>query len=184
VKVTNTGSRAGMEVVQLYVGDKESSVIRPDKELKGFVKISLEPGESKFAVFELDKRSFAYYSEEAREWIVETGEFELLIGRSSQEIVLSEQITVESTTVIRRVFHRNSTLSEISQTASGEKFVNQLIANLPFSSGLADEHKAMLRAFMEHMPLRGLISFSGGKFTEAGLTAILLQLNNQEEEKR
>jgi beta-glucosidase len=184
VKVTNTGSRAGMEVVQLYVGDKESSVIRPDKELKGFVKISLEPGESKFAVFELDQRSFAYYSEEAREWIVETGEFELLIGRSSQEIVLSEQITVESTTVIRRVFHRNSTLSEISQTASGEKFVNQLIANLPFSSGLADEHKAMLRAFMEHMPLRGLISFSGGKFTEAGLTAILLQLNDQEEEKR
>ncbi|MGO4110832.1 beta-glucosidase [Paenibacillus sp. YAF4_2] len=184
VKVTNAGSRAGMEVVQLYVRDKESSVIRPDKELKGFDKISLEPGESKFAAFELDKRSFAYYNDEACEWTVETGEYELLIGRSSQEIVFSEQVTVESTRASGMVFHRNSTLSEISQIASGEKFVNQLIANLPFSSGLADEHKAMLRAFMEHMPLRGLISFSGGKFTEAGLSAILLQLNDQEADKR
>jgi Beta-glucosidase-related glycosidases len=181
VQVTNTGLRAGMEVVQLYVRDKESSVIRPDKELKGFNKISLEPGESKVVVFELDKRSFAYYNEELREWTVESGEFEVLIGRSSRDIVLSELVTVQSTTVRQVPFHRNSTLSEISQSPTGEQFVNQLIANLPFAAGLASEHTAMLRAFMEHMPLRGLISFSGGKFTEAGLTAILLQLNGQEQ---
>ncbi|WP_132311908.1 glycoside hydrolase family 3 C-terminal domain-containing protein [Paenibacillus sp. BK033] len=182
VKVTNIGLRAGMEVVQLYVRDKESTVIRPDKELKGFDKIRLEPGESKIVSFELDKRSFAYYDSELHDWIVETGEFELLIGRSSQDIILSETVTVQSTTVRRMVYHRNSTLSEISQSSSGQKFVNQLIANLPFSAGLADEHAAMLRAFMEHMPLRGLLSFSGGKFTEAGLQAILTQLNAQDQE--
>ncbi|WP_336772497.1 beta-glucosidase [Paenibacillus sp. MMO-58] len=179
VKVTNTGGRAGMEVVQLYVRDKVSKVIRPDKELKGFDKIRLEPGESKVVSFELDKRSFAYYDEELRDWTVETGEFELLIGRSSQDIVLSETVTVQSTTVRRMAFHRNSTLSELNQSPVGAKIVNQLIANLPFSAGLTDEHAAMLRAFMEHMPLRGLLSFSGGKFTEAGLAAILTRLNEQ-----
>ncbi|ACT02261.1 beta-glucosidase [Paenibacillus sp. JDR-2] len=182
VKVTNTGGLAGMEVVQLYVRDKQSTVIRPDKELKGFDKIRLEPGESKIVSFELDKRSFAYYDEALHDWNVETGEFELLIGRSSQAIVLTGAVTVHSTATRPMMLHRNSTLSEISQSPLGQKIVKQLIANLPFSAGLADEHAAMLRAFMEHMPLRGLLSFSGGKFTEAGLATILQQLNDQDQE--
>lgn len=180
VRVTNTGSREGMEVVQLYVRDLESSVIRPDKELKGFDKVTLAPGESKTVSFTLDKRSFAYYDAENREWTVETGEFELLIGHSSRDIRLTETVTVQSTIERRPVFHRNSTLSEVGATPVGQRFIRQLIASLPFSGGLSSEHSAMLRAFMEQMPLRGMLSFSGGKFTEESLAAVLRQLNGEE----
>lgn len=178
VKVRNTGSRAGQEVVQLYVRDCASSVIRPEKELKGFEKVALAPGEEKEVAFRLDKRSFAYYDEDVRDWVVETGEFELMIGKSSQEMVLSKTVTVASTRVSRTVYHRNSTLSDLMKTEKGAAFVEQLVGMLPFGANLAEEHKAMLMAFMEQMPLRGLLSFSGGKFTEEKLSQVLLHLNS------
>ena len=84
VKVKNIGEITGKEVVQLYIRDIESSVIRPEKELKGFEKIELKPGEEKTVVFELDKRAFAYYNVDIGDWHVETGEFEILIGKSSR----------------------------------------------------------------------------------------------------
>ena len=73
VDVTNTGSMAGKEVVQLYVADKESTVIRPVKELRDFAKVELAPGETKTVSFTLDKRAFAYYSVRIHDWHVETG---------------------------------------------------------------------------------------------------------------
>ncbi|BBI32412.1 glycoside hydrolase family 3 C-terminal domain-containing protein [Cohnella abietis] len=179
VRVTNTGLRAGLEVVQLYVRDVESSVIRPNKELKGFDKVELEPGESKTVTFKLDKRSFAYYDVEVSEWTVETGNFELMLGRSSQDIILSETVTVQSTAVRKTVFHRNSTLSEVGKTPLGKVLVQQILANLPFAAAIGSEHEAMVKAFMEHMPLRGLLSFSGGKFTEISLAAMLKKLNDE-----
>ncbi|RIX59451.1 glycosyl hydrolase [Paenibacillus nanensis] len=178
VKVRNTGSRAGQEVVQLYVRDCASSVIRPEKELKGFEKVALAPGEEKEVAFRLDKRSFAYYDEDVRDWVVETGEFELIIGKSSQEMVLSKTVAVASTRVSRTVYHRNSTISDLMKTEKGAAFVEQLVGMLPFGANLAEEHKAMLMAFMEQMPLRGLLSFSGGKFTEEKLSQVLIHLNS------
>ncbi len=102
VKVKNTGKIPGKEIVQLYVKDTKSSVIRPEKELKGFEKIELLPGEEKTVTFELGKRAFAYYSTEIGDWHVESGEFEILIGKSSKEIVLKEVVSVNSTTTISK----------------------------------------------------------------------------------
>ncbi|CAH2713138.1 Thermostable beta-glucosidase B [Neobacillus rhizosphaerae] len=82
VNVKNTGGVAGKETVQLYIKDLESSVIRPEKELKGFEKVQLQPDEEKTVTFTLDKRAFAYYDVELKDWHVETGEFEILIGKS------------------------------------------------------------------------------------------------------
>lgn len=180
VAVTNTGDRAGQEVVQLYVRDVDSDVLRPDRELKGFDKVMLAPGESKTVIFKLDKRSFAYYDAAYGEWTVESGAFEIQIGRSSRDIVLSGIVEVGSTTVRRTVYHRNSTLSDLERTETGAAFVKGLIAALPFASALQSEHAAMLKAFMAHMPLRGLLSFSGGKFTEAALETTLRKLNGEE----
>jgi beta-glucosidase len=84
IDVTNTGDVAGAEIVQLYVRDLESTVARPPKELKGFVKLRLEPGETKTARFDLDDRTFAFWGEQG--WTVEPGEFELLCGASSREV--------------------------------------------------------------------------------------------------
>ncbi|MCP4752770.1 MAG: beta-glucosidase [Proteobacteria bacterium] len=86
VEVSNTGSRAGQEVVQLYVRDVESRLVRPVKELKGFRKIALEPGEAKQVEFLLDERSLSYWDRSAMGWMAEPGEFELLVGSSSRDI--------------------------------------------------------------------------------------------------
>ena len=86
VDIKNTGSRAGAEVVQLYVHEDKCSVPRPPKELKAFQKVFLKLGETKTVTLNLDKRSFAYFSEKQNDWAVEPGKFELLIGSSSRDI--------------------------------------------------------------------------------------------------
>ena len=86
--ITNTGTVAGAEVAQLYVQDGHSSVPRPEKELKGFAKVSLAPGEKKTVTIGLNARSFAYYSPEKHGWVVEAGDFGILVGSSSRDIRL------------------------------------------------------------------------------------------------
>jgi beta-glucosidase len=86
LQVKNSGTRAGKEVVQVYVRDVQSSVLRPVKELKGFAKVVLQPGQSQAVNFTLDERAFAFYSPERHGWVVEEGEFELLVGSSSRDI--------------------------------------------------------------------------------------------------
>lgn len=95
VKVKNTGAVAGKEVVQMYVRDVQASVQRPVKELKGFVKVALQPGEEKTVAFELNERSLAYYDPDRKAWVAEPGEFEVLIGSSSREIRLKTKFTLQ-----------------------------------------------------------------------------------------
>ncbi len=95
--VKNTGSVAGAEIAQVYVKDTDSTIFRPEKELKGFKKVYLEAGEEKEVEITLDKRSFAYYNVELHDWHVESGDFEILVGASSRDIRLSDTITAEST---------------------------------------------------------------------------------------
>lgn len=86
VPVTNTGSVAGKEVVQVYVQDVKSSVVRPIKELKGFQKLTLAPGETKNAVITLDKRALSFYDDQQKDWVAEAGQFNVFIGASSADI--------------------------------------------------------------------------------------------------
>lgn len=99
VKVKNTGNREGAEIVQLHVSDLESTIFRPVKELKGFEKLFLYSGEEKTAEFVLDKRSFAYYNTNIKDWHVEEGKFEILIGASSRDIRLKTVVFVNSSEV-------------------------------------------------------------------------------------
>lgn len=94
VTITNTGDRAGKEVVQLYISDVESSVIRPKKELKGFEKVELQPGESKTITFSLTPEALAFYNENSSSWTVESGEYRVLIGASSADIRLEKSFTL------------------------------------------------------------------------------------------
>jgi beta-glucosidase len=95
VKVKNTGAVAGKEVAQLYVSDKQASVQRPVKELKGFAKVALQSGEEKTVGFELNERALAYYDPDRKAWVAEPGEFEALIGSSSQDIRLKAKFTLK-----------------------------------------------------------------------------------------
>lgn len=95
-KVKNTGSMTGKEILQLYVHPVKSTVYRPEKELKEFAKIELTPGEEKKVTFTLDKRSFAFYHTESRDWQIEAGEYEILIGSSSKDLRLTKSLSVQS----------------------------------------------------------------------------------------
>ncbi len=87
-EVQNLGKMVGKEVVQLYVRDVESSLVRPPKELKAFTKVSLQPGETKTVEFILDRRAFSYYDDAKAAWVAEPGDFAIMIGSSSRHIHL------------------------------------------------------------------------------------------------
>ena len=86
VDVTNTGSREGKEIVQLYIGDQESSLERPVKELKGFKKVALAPGETKTVTFEINKEMLKYYDPAQSGWVLENGKFTAYVGAASDDI--------------------------------------------------------------------------------------------------
>ena len=95
-KIRNTGDVAGAEIAQVYVADKESTIFRPEKELKAFKKVFLEPGEQKEVTLTLDKRAFAFYNVKTHDWCVESGEFDILVGASSRDIRLKAKLKVKA----------------------------------------------------------------------------------------
>jgi beta-glucosidase len=184
VNVENTGTVAGKEVVQLYVKDVESSISRPVKELKGFEKIELQSGEEKAVTFTLDKRSFAYYNTELKDWHVESGEFELLVGKSSKDIVLSEKVRVESTIELPLQVHRNTTVGDLLSNPKVAPLAKELLVKAqegsPFAAAVEDQgdFNEMMEAMMNYLPLRALSNFSNGNFTEEKLQDMIQQLND------
>ncbi|NLX85308.1 MAG: glycosyl hydrolase [Synergistaceae bacterium] len=187
VDVTNTGKVAGKEVVQLYIGDKVSSVIRPVKELKGFEKVALNPGETKTVSFNLGKRAFAYYNTEIKDWHVETGGFEILIGKSSREILCKKTIIVESTVALPVVYTANSSFEDVMLDPKAMELCKPLwdsVASL-FKDENADESdpikmaviEAMTEAMVKVMPLRAAINFGDGSITYEQMNEILEKIN-------
>ena len=94
VNVKNTGSREGAEVVQLYVHDDKASVERPYKELKGFAKVNLKPGESKDVEISIDRRALSFWDETTNGWKVEPGKFTILVGNASDNLTLKTNIKI------------------------------------------------------------------------------------------
>ena len=95
-RVKNTGSVAGSEIAQLYVGDRESTIFRPVKELKGFKKVYLEPGAEKAITITLNKRAFAFFNVKTNDWCVESGDFDIYVGASSADIKLTGSVMVNA----------------------------------------------------------------------------------------
>lgn len=189
VDVTNTGKMAGKEVVQLYVADKESAVIRPEKELRDFAKVELMPGETKTVSFTLGKRAFAYYNTTIHDWHVETGEFAIQIGRSSRDIVLQETVTVESTVKIPFVYTTDTTLGDVMKNPKAYEIVKSLFEKSMFDTDSAEERGEasseaisddMNEAMLIYTPLRGPVSF-GGEVSMEDIQKLVDQMNALEE---
>lgn len=190
VDVTNTGNRFGKEVVQLYVAPKGGTVIRPIRELRAFEKIGLAPGETKTVTFLLDGRAYAYWSTEIHDWHVESGEYEIQIGKNAQDIVLSRTVYVESEHMIPKVFTLNTTMGEILADPKGKAVFEQAMSGMAGSDAQEMESQAlegdgeaisaeMMAAMMEAMPLRQMISFVPGVTKEA-LTSLVKVLNDND----
>jgi len=131
--IKNTGSREGKEIAQLYVGQKEKDdrLIRADKELKDFVKVSLLPGEIKKVTFTLDKSAFAYYNTEINDWHILTADYEIMLGYSSRQIAVKAVISVESTVDIPLRAEVNTTVRDIKRMKKGEAFLQELVESSP-----------------------------------------------------
>ncbi|WP_345343748.1 glycoside hydrolase family 3 C-terminal domain-containing protein [Candidatus Villigracilis affinis] len=112
VDVTNTGEFTGKEIVQVYVHDHKSGLVRPQKELKGFAKVELKPGETKSVSVKLDFRAFAYYHPEYKQWITEDGDFDILIAASAADIRQTLTVTLQSTLSLPSILDKESTVRE------------------------------------------------------------------------
>lgn len=93
--VKNTGAHEGADVAQVYIGDTHSKVARPAKELKGFSKVTLRPGETRRVNVTLDRRALSYYDADSKQWRADPGDFDVLVGRSSEEIELRGKLTLK-----------------------------------------------------------------------------------------
>ena len=187
VTVKNTGSRTGKTVVQLYVGDPESTVFRPVRELKDFAKVELQPGESRDVTFTLDKRAFAYWNEEIHDWHVESGEFTIEVGQSSRNIECSASVNVMSTIKLPKHYTMDTIFMDLMADPEAMEVMQPMMGAIQraLTPGSEDVSAAaaeaiteeMNLAMMKYMPLRGALSFGGGSITREQIEDLLVQLN-------
>ena len=186
LEVTNTGSSYGKEAVQLYVAPPAGGAIRPVRELKGFEKIGLKPGEKKTVSFTLDKRSFAYFNETIDDWYVETGLYKLQIGSSSRDIRSEAAVTVESTVKIPATYNMNTLAGDLMDDPGKFPIVEDLIKQMEKTflggndEGGASEEAVtneMRDAMFRYMPLRNFACFGDGSVTFDHLNGIIKKLN-------
>ncbi len=165
VDVTNTGKVAGKEVVQVYVHDAKSGLVRPPKELKGFAKVELQPGETKTVSLALDFRAFAYYHPGYMQWITEDGEFDLLVGSSSADIRCTRTVTLQSTLKLPSLLDRESTVRDWLDDPRGRRvfeplFQQMLAAMQEALAGDAGEAAGMdPSGWLMEVPLRNVLHF-------------------------
>ncbi|KAA3660221.1 MAG: glycosyl hydrolase, partial [Chloroflexi bacterium] len=173
VDVTNTGKVAGQEIVQLYVHDQKSRLKRPFKELKGFAKVSLAPGETKTISITLNFRAFAYYDPAYRQWITETGKFDILIGASAADIRCRTTITLQSTLQLPTILHDQSTIRSWYNDPVGKPILEPMFRELmkkggPFGSDNSKDGTIgvdMLNFLMD-LPLRSFLQFQESFLTQ------------------
>ena len=172
IDVTNTGSRAGKEIVQVYVHDRQARLVRPPKELKGFAKIELQPGETKTVNIPLDFRAFAYYDPAYHQWITEDGEFDILIGASAADIRGTATVTLQSTLQLPCILNRDSTIKEWMAYARRQPAlaaqVQQLLSHMASVFGGGGEGQETIgmdtMTFMLDMPLLSILQFQESAF--------------------
>ena len=173
VKIKNIGKLEGKETVQLYVCPKDSPVPRPQKELKGFEKITLESEEEGEVVFSLGKRAFAYYDTDIKDWYVPDGEYEIAVGSSSRDIHLAKSVTLKSENRKRNAYTRNSTVFEIYGHREGKIQLDRIFQTIEDKGGMKRDFVLTL---FKDMPIRSFHMIAGSLMNEENLTALLKKL--------
>ncbi|MCC8100807.1 MAG: glycoside hydrolase family 3 C-terminal domain-containing protein [Clostridiales bacterium] len=188
--IKNVGTCAGKEAVQLYVGVPDSDVRRPVRELKGFEKIYLEPGEEKEVSFLLDGRSFAYYESKIHDWFTESRPAVIEIGASSRDIRLSGSVKIQSAQELPLHVSLSTTIGELMRIRKGREFVANLMTGMGMgaegagvgsgtSEGTEDAMGAggekMRRQMMFEMPLSALAAY--GVMSPEALKGLVESLN-------
>jgi beta-glucosidase len=207
LEVTNTGSRAGSEVVQVYVRDVASCVPRPAKELAGFAKVHLEPGRMSRIRIGLDRRAFAVWDVAASAWLVESGEFEILVGASATDLRGSVTVLVDSPDTVTpvaatagpvatdaefaallghpapaprppRPFTRISTPGDLTTSRAGRPVAALMEWGIRRKFGEdAEQAGDVARTVLAGLPLRAFVTMAGGRLSFAMLDRLIAGLN-------
>lgn len=162
VDIRNVGDRAGKEIVQLYVHDPVSRLRRPPKELKGFSKVALEPGETKTVTFTLNDRAFSYYDPDYSRWLAEAGSFELLVGSSAHDIHLRQLVSMTAGTALPSRLNLESTIGDWMQDTHGREMVRPLVEAMLGSQENQEMNEALgadMLVFFRDLPLPVLLGF-------------------------
>ena len=178
VTVKNTGAVAGKETVQLYVAPPKGERHRPVRELKGFAKVSLQPGESKEVQFTLDKRSLAYYEPELHDFYAESGTYQICVGASSRDLRLTGLLEWQAAQPLPVHFTAASTLKQVMTHPVGAAIIGPILQHMAAAAGSAtgkkDDDDSSL-SMMMGIQLNTLIDFH--VLTEEQLNGILSQIN-------
>jgi beta-glucosidase len=179
VTVTNSGDVAGKEVVQLYVKDEEASVRRPEKELRGFHKLELAPGESRQVRFVLTERDFSFYSTRHGRWIAESGDYKLLVGASSRDIRLQHRVTLQSTKPLNYHFSEYSFFREFWSNPDLKPLLIELMPSW-IGSQVGDGiplGDAVIQDFIQDQPMIKFPYFTMGEVTVEQVKEFIAKCN-------
>lgn len=181
VDVSNTGNRAGKEIVQLYVSAPRNGLSRPLHELRGFEKVALEPNETKTVTFTLNRRAFSYWDTEFHCWAVDSGDYSIAIGASSRDIRCTDTVNIVS--VVRPlVINENTCFGDLMEQKEFAEATVPLISSLLHLETTDAEayHNAVnsktAQDLLRFSPLRGLFGFGDGRYDHEILAVAIAQL--------
>ncbi len=183
VDVTNTGDRAGYEVVQIYVAPHVFTVPRPIRELKAFRRVWLEAGETKTVNLTLDRRSFAHYDVLTHDWVVASGVYQIQVAKTADTILLSTDLTYVEETALPPLT-KNSIIADLMDDARTAGFVNELAKRFGYDQYFTNEEELrdsgenieMQQEMFRDFSLRSLIGFSSGAVTFEELEELYKEL--------
>jgi beta-glucosidase len=178
VSVRNTGEETGSEVVQVYLHQEDPSLVRPDLELAGFTKVSLNPGEEKKVGVSIDPARLSYFDPDRQSWVTEDGEYELRIGASSADIRITRPFTVAVGTMPRPVYTLDHSLGDLYDDERGRAVVDIITSwwgRESLSVASPDDFRA---AIIRDLPFRKISNFSEGRLSLEHLSGILDLVNS------
>jgi len=188
VDITNTGNMAGAEIVQLYIKNFISLENRPDKELRNFTKVFLEPGETKTVCMELGFRSFAYFNETVHGWFAESGTYQILIGASSRNIKCLADIDITSSKTIPFHVSETTTCEDVELFARDTKPLDDILLKSKYNSiedmkndfTSSEDTIKKLRKNFGGSVIHAILSFSGKALTYEDICNAVKKLNEAE----
>lgn len=170
LKVKNSGKTEGKEVVQLYVADLCGISERPVKELKGFAKVHLLPGEEKTVSMEISARNLSYYEERLGDWYAPSGTYRILIGHASDDIRLHADVVFETKKKLPLRVDFTTTFGELLDHTKTAPVITELLAPLAAAAasaeGMSDEYKKLGEQVIREMPLKSLLGQMPGEQVE------------------
>lgn len=177
LKVKNTGKYFGKEIIQLYVKNLIRTNLKPLMELKAFTKITLFPGEEKEVIFKLNSDIFSHFNIVSHNWVIESGPYEILIGKSSRDIVLSKNLYVQSSYVPQITYTRNTLIGEFIKNQKSKPIIEPFLRIASQNIISSEDQKEQFWNYLKSMPIKKLIILSKGAFTEKMLADIIKLVN-------